>query len=221
MINRFDLIFAVKDLPDAQKDSMMASFILRGHQRPEGMDPELPAELIRKYIAYARQRCFPVLTDDALDAIKDFYVKMRSSGDDTEGIKAIPISARQLEALVRMAEASARVRLAKEVTHEDAKVAIDLLNYCLTQIGLDPETGKIDIDRITTGVTASQRSHIHVIKEIIADLERELGKSVPVEDVIREAEIKGISGDKVEEIMEKLKRSGDLFSPRQGHVSRI
>ena len=148
-------------------------------------------------------------------------MKLRSTASGEGGIKAIPISPRQLEALVRLSEASAKVRLSDKVTKEDAKKAIELIEYCLMQVGLDRETGKIDIDRITTGVTASQRSHISTIKEIINELENKIGKTIPIDDIMEEARLKEISEDKVEEALEKLKRSGDLFEPRRGFISRI
>ena len=146
---------------------------------------------------------------------------MRASGGTEEGIKAIPISARQLEALVRLAEASAKIRLSNEVTREDARRSIELVEYCLMQVGFDKETGKIDIDRIATGISASQRSNIIVIKEIIVDLENKIGKTIPIDDILEEAKNKGITEEKIEEVLEKLKRVGEVFEPRRGFLSRI
>jgi replicative DNA helicase Mcm len=123
--------------------------------------------------------------------------------------------------LVRLSEASARVRLSDKVTRKDAKRVIELLKYCLMEVGFDKETGKIDIDRIATGITATQRSNILSIKEIIAELESKIGKTIPIDDVIGEASAKGITEEQVEEAIEKLKRSGDLFEPRRGFISRI
>lgn len=222
LINRFDLIFPFKDLPDKSKDTKMASHILGLHQNPDTEEPEIPTKLLRKYFAYARQRINPKLTSGALEEIKDYYVEMRNKEVADEGsVRAIPISPRQLEALVRMAEASARVRLSNKVTRRDAKKAIELLHYCLSEIGIDPETGKIDIDRITTGVTATQRSKIIVIKEIIEDLENRIGKTIPIDDLVKEASAKGIGQGDIDDALEKLTRSGDLFSPRRGFISRI
>ncbi len=221
LINRFDLIFTIKDLPDETKDEKMASHILKLHQTPDFYEPEIPTEFLRKYIAYAKQKIIPNITDEALNEIKDFYLKMRTSGGVEEGIKAIPISARQLEALVRLAEASARLRLSDKVTKQDARRAIELVEYCLMEVGLDRETGKIDIDRIATGISASQRSHISVIKEVIDDLENKVGKTIPIDDIIEESKNKGISEEKVEEVLEKLKRVGEIFEPRRGFLSRI
>ncbi|MBN1645652.1 minichromosome maintenance protein MCM [Candidatus Woesearchaeota archaeon] len=223
LINRFDLIFPVRDLPDRERDESMASFILKLHQSKESRKTDLPTDFIKKYISYAKQKVFPVMTDGALEEIKNYYVSMRNAGGDSSGsnIQSIPISARQLEGLVRLAEASARVRLSTEVTRRDSKKAIDLMHHCLSQIGMDPETGKIDIDRISTGISASQRSHISAIKELIGELESALGKQIPLEDLEREALNKGIDKDKVDEIVQKLKRSGDLFEPKRGFISRM
>jgi replicative DNA helicase Mcm len=220
LINRFDLIFPIKDLPDEVKDERLASHILGLHKNPLSENPPIETELLRKYISYAK-RTTPDLTDEALLEIKKYYVQMRTTGQGEGGIKSVPISARQLEALVRLSEASARVRLSETVTKRDSKRAIDLVNFCLIQVGLDPETGKIDIDRISTGITASQRSHIVTIKQIITELEKKVGKTVPIEDVIAEAKEKGIEEAKVEEVIQKLKRSGDLFEPRRGFLSKI
>jgi len=221
LLNRFDLIFPVRDLPDKTKDEKLASFLLSLHKEEGGQEGIITPEQIKKYVAYARQRCIPKLTDPAINEIKDYYVKMRGGDDKGEIIKAIPISARQLEALVRLAEASAKMRLSDKVTKRDAQVAIELVHYCLQQIGMDPDTGKIDIDRITTGITASQRSHISMVKELIQELETSVGKVIPLDDVVREAGIKGIAEDTAYEVIEKLKRGGDIYSPKYGFISRL
>jgi replicative DNA helicase Mcm len=221
LINRFDLIFPVRDLPSQEKDDRLASFILQLHKGDGDVIPPLTTDMIKKYVGYAKQTVFPTLTDAALNEIKRYFVSMRNSGGDDEKIQTIPISARQLEGLVRLAEASAKTRLSQKVTKKDAQIAIDLLHHCLSLIGLDTETGKFDIDRIATGITASQRGNISRIKELIAELEGTIGKVIPIEDVLREAEIKGIPEETTKEVIEKLRRAGDLFSPKHDFISRI
>jgi len=222
LINRFDLIFPIKDLPDIAKDEKLASHILNLHQTPDIEEPEIPTELLRKYFAYARQKINPVLSDSAIEEIKKFYVEMRNKEVAEEGAaRAIPISPRQLEALVRMAEAYAKIRLSEKVTKKEARQAIELLQHCLSQVGLDPETGKIDIDRIATGISSSQRNKILVVKEIIEDLENKIGKTIPIDDLVKEAVAQGVSEGDIEDALEKLKRSGDLFEPKRGFISRI
>ncbi len=220
LINRFDLIFPIKDMPDPEKDKNMSGFILNLHQN-KIETPDVDNNLIRKYIAYAKQNIFPKLTEGAVEEIQEYYLKMRSSGSDEGGLKSVPISARQLEALIRLAEASARVRLSDKVTKKDARRAIELLHYCLSQIGIDAETGKFDIDRIATGVTTSQRNRIYVVKDIIIELENKLGKTIPIDDIIKMAQEKGVDEAQAEEAIERLKRDAEIYEPKRGFISRM
>ncbi|MFH1682478.1 MAG: AAA family ATPase, partial [Candidatus Woesearchaeota archaeon] len=222
LINRFDLIFPIKDLPSREKDEKLATHILGLHQNPDSIQTDIDTDLLKKYITFVRTKAKPVLTDEAIDEIKEYYISMRNSGgDDDRGIKSIPITARQLEALVRMAEASAKIRMAKEVTKEDARRSIEMIDYCLNQVAKDMETGKIDIDRIGSGIPAKERNKISIIREIIDNLEGEFGKVFPIESVIERAEQKGMKTDEVEEIIEKLRRTGDVYEPRKGFLSKI
>ncbi|MFA5796728.1 MAG: minichromosome maintenance protein MCM [Candidatus Woesearchaeota archaeon] len=221
LINRFDLIFPIRDIPDRGKDAKTAEFILQLHQKASSGATDIQTPLLKKYIAYAKQNITPQLTDAALEEIKEYYVKMRATGEEEGTFKAVPISARQLEALIRLSEASAKTRLSNKVTKPDAKRAIELVHFCLTQIGVDPETGKLDIDRITTGITASQRSTISTVKEIILELETQIGKQIPVDDIIMKAKDRGMDQEKTEEILDRLRKAGDIFSPKSGFISRI
>ncbi|MGE0793570.1 MAG: minichromosome maintenance protein MCM [Candidatus Woesearchaeota archaeon] len=224
LMSRFDLIFAVRDVPDKDKDTQIAKFILNLHQDTTRTEQtvEIDTNLIKKYIAYAKRNIVPKLSNEALEEIENYYVKIRSSGSESDAsIKSVPITARQLEALIRLTEASAKIRLSQIATREDAKKAIELLHYALGQIMLDPETGKLDIDRITTGITASQRSYISIVKEVISNLEKTLGKTIPMTEIIKECESKGMQTSQIEEVIEKLTRSGDLFRPKNNFISRI
>ena len=223
LINRFDLIFPVKDLPDRDRDRQMSHFILKLHQSATVTKQEVPIEtdMLRKYISYARQKCRPRLTDESIKVIEDYYVQMRNSGADDSGVKSVPISARQLEGIMRLAESAAKIKLKKEVEPDEAQFAIDLVQYCLQQIAMDQETGKIDIDKISSGISASDRGKMISLHEIISELTAKIGKIIPIDDIVKEAEKRGMSADKVEENIEKLKRSGDLFEPKRGFISKL
>ena len=222
LLNRFDLIFPITDMPDKERDEKMAHHILGLHKDPSLSEPKIPTDLLRKFIAYARQRIKPKISDEALDEIKSYYVTMRTQGEiEDSGFRAIPITARQLDALVRLAEASAKVRLSENVTREDAGRAIELLKYCLNQVARDKETGQIDIDQISTGISATQRNKIIVVKELIAELENQIGKTIPIEDLLEEAKKVGIAKAHVEDVIEKLNKQGDIFEPRRGFIQRI
>ena len=219
LLNRFDVLFILRDMPNKERDESIASHVLHEHQQVFEKDI-IGKDLLRKYIAFAKQKCHPVLSDEAVVKIKKFYVNLRNqpsmSGDV---IKPIPISARQLEALVRLAEATAKARLSKIVMEVDAQRAIDLMKYYMMQVGYDEETKSFDIDKIS-GNPASKRNKVFIIKELLEQLESKLGKLIPVEEVEKEAEGK-MSASELEEAIDKLVRAGDLFRPRKGYVQRM
>jgi len=225
LINRFDLIFPIRDLPNRDVDENIATHILTAeHNDP--LEKGISLDLFRKYISYAKKNIKPVLSDSAREEIKKFYVDLRNNSSSPltsdQEVRPIPITPRQLGAIVRLSEASAKLRLSKSVTKSDAKLAITLIKYCLTQVGFDEETQQFDVDRMVTGVTASERGRLIAIKEIILELEEKSNlKSISVEDIKMEASEKKIPEDKVDEILEKLKRSGDIFEPKRGHVQKI
>ena len=95
-------------------------------------------------------------------------------------------------------------------------------DYCINKIEKDSETGQIDIDRLGGRMTATQRSSISMIKEIIHSLETQMGiKIIPVENVVEAAKEKNIAPETVEDLLEKLRRSGDIFEPKRGFVQRL
>jgi replicative DNA helicase Mcm len=217
LLSRFDFIFPVKDEPDEEKDAKLSSQVLKNHIDPEETDAEIDQQTLRKYIAYA-QRMRPELTQEAADEIQEFYISMRSRGGNEEGGN-VPITARQLEALVRIAEASARAELSEEVTVEDAQRAIDILKYCLEQVGVDPETGEFDADIIESGVTSSERNRLQSVKHIINEMAD--GGEVEIEEVLDRAEEEDFDRDQAEEVIERLKRDGELYEPKQGYIQKI
>lgn len=218
LINRFDLIFILRDLPNKSQDDAIATHVLNIHQRKD-KKPEITLELFKKYVAYAKQRIHPTLTDGAVNEIKNYYVRLRNmqvSGDSN----SIAISARQLQGLVRLAEAHAKSRLASTVEKQDSEVAIRLTNYYLMQVGYDSETKKFDIDRFTSRVSSSQRSKIILLRETIKKLEDVHGKQIPIE-ILRQELSSSMSNQEFDETIEKLEKSGDIFHPKQGIVQEV
>ncbi len=220
LINRFDVVFIMRDLPERSKDEAIATHVLLEHKNlaeKHSIEPEL----LRKYIAYAKQNIKPELADEAVDEIKKFYVELRNRPIVTEqAITPVPITARQLEALIRLSEASARTRLSKKVAKEDAKVAINLLKYYLMQVGFDYETKQFDIDKITTGITASRRNKIILVKEALTRLESRIGKLIPMDELMKELAEK-LDEETIIEAVDELHRVGDLFMPRKGYIQKL
>lgn len=223
LLSRFDLIFPIKDVPNRDKDGQMASFILKLHKDPLTAEAKIPTDLLKKYISYIRQNISPKISDAAVDEMKEYYLSMRSSGSGKESnVQSIPITPRQLEALVRLSEASAKIRISKTVGKKDAQKAIELLEYCLNEVAMDKELGRIDIDRLSSPITATQRSNISLIKEIISALEERLKtKSIPRQYIVDLAKEKNISEEAVDNIINSLRRSGDIFEPRKDFIQRL
>lgn len=218
ILSRFDLTFVIEDKPDATKDRELARHILKIHQE-DSVTYDIDPELLRKYIAYARKQINPKLTDEANQVLEEFYVSMRGSGEEES---PIPITARQLEAIIRLAEASAKIRLKEVVEAEDAHKAVKLQQACLRAVGLDPETGKIDIDKVEGRTPKSERDKLRVLVNMIKDLEEEYGDNAPKNVLISEMiDQHNISEEKVEEIIRQLKHKGVIFEPASGYLKIV
>ncbi len=217
LLSRFDLKFALRDRPDKASDERLAEHILRSRISPDTIEPVIDIMLLKKYIAYAKRINTLELAEEAAQTMKNFYVEMRNEytiGDTP----TVAITLRQYEALLRLAEASAKVRLETKITKEDAERAIRLMKYSLNQLGYDFETGRIDIDRIESGVTASKRKRIVSIVQIIERMHKEM-KEIAIEDIKAEAENEGI--ENAEDLIDMLKRDGTIFEPRPGFIKKV
>ena len=220
VLSRFDLIFVMRDEPEGERDRTIAHHMLELHREPTRVvKPPLDVDTLRKLIVYARKNIDPKFEDEeVLKTIENFYVKWRSVAESGEA--PLPITPRQLEALIRLAKANARMRLSDHVTVEDANRAIKIVSFYLREAGVDTETGKIDIDVLMTGRSRSQREKLQRVLDIIKELETEYGGAAPVEQIKRMAETDGISTSFVEKMIEEELRRGHLYEPKQGMVSR-
>jgi len=218
LLSRFDVKFALRDVPNVELDEKMVDHVLRArHFEPQETKPPIPPELLRKYIAYARINCKPVLTEEAGKRLKEFYVSLRAK---TAGEEApVPITLRQYEALIRLAEASARVQLQDKVRVEDAERAIEIMKHSLRQFGFDPETGMIDIDRAEGITTSAQRSKIRTVLDILEELHETIGKTIPVDEVIKRAKEQGVMN--VEDILRRMKSEGMIFEPKPHFIQKV
>jgi len=217
LINRFDLVFSLRDVPNRSLDEKIARHILTEHQK-EAKEMIIDRDLFRKYVAYAKQRIKPELTDEAVKKIKDFYVNLRNRPMlEGQEMRTIPISARQLGALIRMAEAYAKLRLSTLVEEKDAEGAIQLMKYYLEQVGYDEETGEIDIDKISGKLRSSQRNKIFIVRDAIFSLKEELGEQIPLEKLEEKLEGK-LNSVEIEESLERLEKEGSIYRPRRGYI---
>ncbi len=227
LLSRFDLIFPIKDVLDETQDKEIAKHILLQHEAAgakiadiEGYKqvelPPIEGELLRKYIAYAKKSVQPRLSDEAMQKIEDYYVDLRRSGTKHG---AVPITPRQIEGLVRMAEASAKTRLSEIVEVMDAERAIMLSEFMLKTLAVD-SGGRRDIDTILTGMPREKVDKLNVVLSIVRKLEEGEG-TCRMQRVIEEAEKAGMNADTANKYIQELERSGDIFSPRPGIIKIV
>ncbi|MFX0023131.1 MAG: minichromosome maintenance protein MCM, partial [Candidatus Hermodarchaeota archaeon] len=176
LLSRFDLIFVVVDKPNPADDAQMAEFILKNSM----LDPEetieengnsnapISSDLLKKYIKHARRTCIPILSDEAKERIKEFYLDLRGQYDSEDAI--ISILARNLDALVRLSEAYAKMALRKKVLKEDVDAIIKFFKRYLKDTGYDETTGKIDMDRIFVGQSRSNLNKLETLMNRLKEI---------------------------------------------------
>ncbi len=222
LLSRFDLIFPITDLMDEELDRNIARHILIQHEAAGAQiaqvaeyeqveAPPIDADILRKYIAYAKKSIKPRLTKEASERIEDYYTDLRKLGLK-QG--ATPITPRQIEGLVRLAEASAKSRLSSVVELKDAEIAVQLTDYMLNTLAVD-KSGRRDIDILQTGMPKEKVDKINTIMGIIKEMEEKEGNA-KVTSVLEEAEKAGIDRQTTVKYIDELERSGDVYMPKPG-----
>ncbi|MCX6769376.1 MAG: minichromosome maintenance protein MCM [Candidatus Micrarchaeota archaeon] len=226
ILSRFDLIFPIIDVLDEAKDSALATHLLRVHRdSAEGVEtpadskhPRIEPHLLRQYVAYARQRIKPVLSDEAITRIRNFYVELRKMGK-AEG--SVPITPRQIEGLVRLSESSAKIRLSNTVEITDADRAIRLITYVLDKVSRDRETGKLDIDIIATGKPKSQMDKIQSILTLAQKIQTQLG-IIEINRLIAQAVDEHVADEQtVRRMVDDLVYKGEFYKIKPGFVKIV
>lgn len=218
LFSRFDLIFVVKEEIEKGRDRELAALVGRMHQAgSNGHGPVTDAEagapydlpILRKYVAYVRRTAAPKLTDAAVEAVNGYYVDLRARSTD-----AVTITTRQLEALYRISEAFARMRLAPEVGPEHAAKAIEIYESFLGGVGVDPATGRLDYDLIATGIPRSQQQRMAAIMDALHEAaKREPGSGATLDEIFASAAKRGVPRDEVEDALRQMKERGQVYQP--------
>ena len=226
LLSRFDLIYALFDRPDPDRDKALTEHILNTHKRGQarmlkrkrpdmaGLDeitaqtdyiaPIYSEEFIRKYVSYAKRNCTPIFNDDAYRMIYNDYLNIRSKGysEDTP----VPITPRQLEAYVRLAEASAKTRLSDYVEEIDATRAIELIKNYLDKIMTTPD-GILDSDNIGEHNMRERKKINSAAKIIKAMLIQE--NEIYIDELI--GKNTDIPEETVREVIENFSKTGDII----------
>ena len=149
---------------------------------PQKKRGAIDATLLTDYVSYARANVQPVLSDEAAEELVEGYVEMRRMGGSRKVITATP---RQLESLIRLSESLARMRLSRRVDRDDAKEALRLMRVAMQQSAVDPRTGTIDMDKVLTGHSASDRQQRRQIADSIASILSNSGGKLRLNELVR------------------------------------
>jgi DNA replication licensing factor MCM4 len=166
LLSRFDLIYLILDMIDVESDQRLGRHIVSLYTElsPVAQTDVMDLHTLIGYISFARS-LQPILTDDAVKLLSEGYVSMRKVNGSSSSGKTISATTRQLESLIRLSEAHAKMRLSETIDAQDVNEAIRLIREALLSYAIDPLTGKIDMDLITTGKSSAAR-------ERTADLKR-------------------------------------------------
>lgn len=218
LLSRFDLIFPMIDTPGKERDSLISTHIMNQH-RGITVEKEVPIvdqDFLRKYITYSRENISPILPEPLGKRLSEYYVKVREMS--AGGV--VTITARQLQALVRMSEASAKLRLSPLVEEEDVDRSIALMEKYLRSVAYDENTKSFDTDLIATKISSKQRSKIRIVLDVIRELTLEDG-SANIQKVFSCCVGKGMGSEDVDKTLEKLKNERLVFEPRSGYVREV
>uniref|UniRef100_A0A8C4NG36 DNA replication licensing factor MCM4 n=1 Tax=Eptatretus burgeri TaxID=7764 RepID=A0A8C4NG36_EPTBU len=223
LLSRFDLIFLMLDPQDPVYDRRLAHHLVSLYFRTEAEaeDEQLDLALLRDYIAYARRHSHPLLSEDASQALVQAYVEMRKSGGGRGTVSAFP---RQLESLIRLAEAWAKVRLAQYVEVADVEAARQLYREALKQAATDPRTGIVDISILTTGVSSTMRQRREELSQALRKLIQNRAKTSSLKyqwlfDELRAQSDLGVTKEQFTEALKAL--AEDDFITITGRTIRL
>ncbi|CAD6568394.1 MAG: hypothetical protein ASARMPRED_001700 [Alectoria sarmentosa] len=232
LLSRFDLVYLVLDQIDEQNDRRLARHLVGMYleDTPENGNAQevLPVEFLTSYISYARTKCHPKITQAASEALVSAYVQMRKLGEDVRAAeRRITATTRQLESMIRLAEAHAKMRLAEEVTANDVHEAVRLIKSALKQAATDARTGLIDMGLLTEGTSASERRRKSDLKKAITDLLDEMtrsGGSARYSEVYRRVSEQGsaqVEGTEFAEALRSLEQEGQVIVGGEGPRKNI
>jgi DNA replication licensing factor MCM4 len=172
LLSRFDLIYLVLDKPNAESDRRLARHLVSLYH-PRGSEDSIRSrqvqqEFLKDYIQYCRSCVSPEIGSDASEALIQGYLEMRAQGG--RGAKTIAATPRQLESMIRLAQALAKMKLAEEVTGDDVAESIRLMKVATQAVATDPHTGKIDMGLLTAGRSTAEKDLREKLVSILEDL---------------------------------------------------
>lgn len=216
LLTRFDIVYVIRDIPEREKDHRIASHILEIHRDTErNTQFVIDIDLFSKYLAYSRT-IEPKLSIEAIDKIRNYYMKMRNV--ESEGM--ITVTPRQLEGLVRLATARAKLLLKDYVDSDDAERAIYLIQTMLETAGVDVNTGKVDLG-VLHGKPQSEISKLKLFMEVFNALSGQDKNDVEEKSFIQELTQTGrFTEDDAKTFINKAMANGQIYERKAGYYAK-
>ncbi|KAK1443625.1 mini-chromosome maintenance protein [Babesia gibsoni] len=169
LFSRFDLIYLILDCIEPTEDKIIAKRICNSFAGMETDEPPIDPLTLSRYISFARANCNPYLTAESRQFIIAEYLKMRVVEGSPSKLPCA--SSRQLEGLIRLSQALAKMKLSPKVTIADAREAARLMKATTFQSLIDPHSGKIDFDQLATGLTyAAAKKTEELCEEVVSTI---------------------------------------------------
>ncbi|CCG82209.1 DNA replication licensing factor mcm4 [Taphrina deformans PYCC 5710] len=216
LLSRFDLVYLVLDKIDESADRRLAKHLvgmyLEDQTQSAAEGETIRVELLTSYISYARTAIRPTISREAGAELVRAYVEMRKLGEDVRAAeRRITATTRQLESMIRLSEAHAKMFLRDEVLVQDVLEATRLIRSAIKEYATDKATGKIDLDLINVGQSAAQRRAKGDLKrELLALVEANTGE-VRYGDMLRtmnQQSSRNVDGAELAEVLRALEAEG-------------
>jgi len=209
LLSRFDIIYVMRDKIDKYTDDKIVDIIYSQFlEKPENI---VSVEIFRKYISYAK-KLKPKLEIDNIDLLKEFYHETRKKSLSKESnMTGMPIGARHLQGVIRLAEAAAKIRLSDTVDIEDIDLAKKLFYESLVKIGLDTSSGLIDMARMGEGKTVSKRKLYDIAIELINKISISSGNEIKDVELRQLLLDNGLSERECGDTIYSLNREGKII----------
>ncbi|KAG4106865.1 MCM-domain-containing protein [Neocallimastix lanati (nom. inval.)] len=182
LMSRFDLLYLILDKPNEYDDRKLAQHIVNLYINKDannfGKDI-IPVEVFSKYISYARNHIHPVINDEAAEKLVKNYSELRQSNSISNRHgeqKTVAATTRQLESMIRLSEAHARMRFSNTVEVSDVDEAYRLIRTAMQSSAIDPVTGRIDMDLINTGFSSRRRSQNAQLQKQLLEIIQSIDK---------------------------------------------
>jgi replicative DNA helicase Mcm len=212
LLSRMDLVLIFRDEVNEDRDRQMAMSML-------GLNTikteKYSTEFLRKYILYAK-KLKPLITEEAKIYIMEKYVEMRKKLRDPEKDN-VPLCARNINAMLRLSEACAKVKLKNRVEKQEAEEAMQLVMYSLSKVSTDTSTGLLDSTIMASGRTLTEREVARHIEKYVAETMVIGSETLDESDIFTEV-VKKCKTDlhTFQKGIEYLKGKGIIFEPRKG-----